>query len=83
MNFWEHRELIIHQEMIYQPTLVPGSKKVGELLKEFQLGKAHMAVVVDAKGKIEGIVTLEDLLEEIVGEISDEYDIKKPKSRKR
>ena len=83
LNFWEHRELIIIQDMIYQPPVVPGTKKVVDLLKEFQMGKAHMAVVKDAQGRIEGLVTLEDVLEEIVGEISDEYDIRKPKSRKK
>ncbi len=77
LNFWEHKELIILQDMIYCPALIPGSKKVVDLLKEFQLGKAHMAIVQDVHGKIEGIVTLEDVLEEIVGEISDEYDAKR------
>jgi putative hemolysin len=82
LNFWEHRELIILQDMIYQPTFVAGSRKVNELLKEFQKGKTHMAIVVDSQGKIEGVVTLEDLLEEIVGEISDEYDVRKPEIEK-
>ena len=82
LNFWEHRELIILQDMVYPPTFVSGSRRVNELLKEFQKGQAHMAVVVDGQGMIEGLVTLEDLLEEIVGEISDEYDVRKPEIEK-
>lgn len=53
---------------------VPTSKPVSALLKEFQQERAHMAVVVDEYGGVAGIVTLEDVLEEIVGEIEDEYD---------
>jgi CBS domain containing-hemolysin-like protein len=48
--------------------------KIGNLLKEFQAGKAHLAVVVDEYGGTAGIISLEDVLEEIVGEIRDEYD---------
>ncbi|MBF0499964.1 MAG: HlyC/CorC family transporter [Candidatus Riflebacteria bacterium] len=54
--------------------IVPETKKLDELLKEFQKRKLHMAVVVDEYGGISGLVTIEDLLEEIVGEIVDEYD---------
>lgn len=53
---------------------VPEMMKIGELLKEFRRGKAHLAVVVDEYGGTAGIITLEDVLEEIVGEIRDEYD---------
>lgn len=55
---------------------VPETKRVDELLKEFQLNKVHMAIVVDEYGGTAGLVTLEDVLEEIVGEIFDEYDFK-------
>jgi CBS domain containing-hemolysin-like protein len=53
---------------------VPESKKVSELLREFRKGRIHMAIVVDEYGGTAGLVTLEDLVEEIVGEIRDEYD---------
>ncbi len=60
---------------ILHPTIfIPQSKNIGDLLAEFQQNEAHFAVVVDEYGGTEGIVTLEDILEEIVGEIRDEYD---------
>ncbi|HEX2148715.1 MAG TPA: hemolysin family protein, partial [Actinomycetota bacterium] len=57
---------------------VPESKKVAELLRDMQQAKTHMVVVVDEYGGVAGVATLEDLLEEIVGEISDEYDRDEP-----
>lgn len=57
---------------------IPESKKVIELLREMQRAKTHMAIVVDEYGGTSGLVTLEDVLEEIVGEISDEYDREEP-----
>jgi putative hemolysin len=53
---------------------VPESKRVGELLTEMQRRKSHLAVVTDEYGSVSGLVTMEDLLEELVGDISDEYD---------
>jgi len=58
---------------------VPTTKPIGALLREFQQERAHMAVVVDEYGGVAGIVTLEDILEEIVGEIEDEYDRRRPR----
>ena len=60
--------------LIRTPFFVPENKKIDDLLKEFQSMKMHMAVVVDEYGGASGIVTLEDVLEEIVGDITDEFD---------
>ena len=62
------------QGLIRPPYFIPETKKINDLLKEFQTKKIHMAVVIDEYGGTSGIVTLEDILEEIVGEISDESD---------
>ena len=69
-----NKGLVVLQDIIYPAVVFPETKKVSELLKEFQKGHTHLGMVTDAKGKLAGIVTLEDLLEEIVGEIEDEYD---------
>lgn len=62
------------QALMRPPHFVPETKKINELLKEFQIKKIHMAVVIDEYGGTSGIITLEDVLEEIVGEITDESD---------
>ena len=62
------------QSLIRPAYFVPETKKIDDLLREFQDNKVHIAIVVDEFGGTSGIITLEDILEEIVGEISDEYD---------
>ncbi len=61
-----------------QPYFVPENKKLDRLLKQFKKRKHHMAIVVDEHGGVSGLITLEDALEEIVGEISDESDREEP-----
>jgi gliding motility-associated protein GldE len=62
------------QDLMRQPFFVPESKKIDDLLGEFQKRRVHLAIVVDEFGGTSGVITLEDVLEEIVGEISDEFD---------
>lgn len=62
------------QQLIREPFYVPENKKIDDLLKEFKDTKIHLAIVVDEYGAVQGIVTLEDVIEEIVGDITDEFD---------
>ena len=62
------------QDLMRQPFFVPESKKIDDLLGEFQRRRVHLAIVVDEFGGTSGVITIEDVLEEIVGEISDEFD---------
>jgi CBS domain containing-hemolysin-like protein len=63
------------QSLIREPYIVPMHKRVNALLEDFQSDKVHMAIVVDEYGATQGLITLEDILEEVVGEISDESDV--------
>jgi magnesium and cobalt exporter, CNNM family len=74
LRLLEKRQPVVIRKILHPVHLVPETKKVGELLKELQKRRSHLAVVVDEHGSVSGLVTLEDLLEQIVGEIQDEYD---------
>jgi putative hemolysin len=74
LRLLEKRQPVVVRKILHPVHLVPETKKVGELLKELQKRRTHMAVVVDEHGSVSGLVTLEDLIEEIVGDIQDEYD---------
>lgn len=63
------------EELIRPPIFTPESKNIGDLLEDFQKSKTHFAIVIDEYGGTSGIITFEDILEEIVGEILDEYDL--------
>jgi len=66
------------RSLLRPPVYVPETKAVDELLHEMQLGKRHIAIVVDEYGGTAGLITIEDIVEEIVGEIQDEYDSEEP-----
>jgi putative hemolysin len=69
-------------DVMREAHFTPESKKVSELMREMQAGKFHMAIVVDEFGGTAGLVTLEDLIEELVGEITDEYDVEQVPSER-
>lgn len=80
LAFWESREQSPRHvgELIRKPYFVPETKAVGDLLLEMKRDKVHLAVVMDEYGGTAGIITIEDIIEEIVGEIEDEYDKESP-----
>ena len=73
---------ILTEEMLREPLFIPETKTLEELLTEFQERRVQIAIVIDEYGGAEGIVTIEDLLEEIVGEIQDEFDYGEPEIEK-
>jgi len=70
----ERGEAVDLRKRLHPAHVVPDSKNVGDLLRELQKKRSHMAIVINEHGSVVGIATLEDLVEEIVGEIRDEYD---------
>ncbi|MFA5011308.1 MAG: hemolysin family protein [Ignavibacteria bacterium] len=71
----EFRDLIVLTDILRPVYFVPETKQIGEILKDFQKKRIHLGIVVNEHGNVEGLITLEDIIEEIVGEIEDEYDI--------
>jgi putative hemolysin len=69
-----HKEKFDWEKLIRSPFFVPENKKIDDLLREFQNRKIHVAIVVDEYGGTSGLISLEDVIEEIVGEITDEFD---------
>ncbi len=74
LKFLNRNDTIDIASIIRKPYLIPESKRLNSLLTEFQRRRVHIAVVVDEYGGVSGIVSLEDIIEEIVGDIQDEYD---------
>ncbi len=72
LHIWRNRELIIISDLIHSPYFISRDKRVNDLLREFQQKRIHIAIIVDENRKTQGLITLEDLLEEIVGEIEEE-----------
>ena len=73
----EEKKPFVLRELIRPPYFVPDTVMISRLLRELQRRRIHMAIVVNEHGEVDGLVTIEDILEEIVGEIEDEYDIEK------
>jgi magnesium and cobalt transporter len=71
------------REWMRKPLFVPESKRVNVLLKELRAGRNHMAIAIDEYGSVAGLVTMEDVIEQIVGEIDDEFDIEDEKNIRR
>jgi len=75
INMMVHSNLIILDDLIRPVMFVPDSKLISSLMKEFQTRQQHLAIVLDEFGGTAGLITMEDILEEIVGEIRDEHDV--------
>jgi len=71
----EYKTAIIIEDIIRPAYFIPESRHIGELLKDLQKQRIHLGIVVNEHGGVEGLITLEDIIEEIVGEIEDEYDV--------
>jgi magnesium and cobalt transporter len=73
LRFWCAGDMVVRDSM-RPPYFIPETKKISEVLKDLRDNKSHMAIVIDEYGGTAGILTLEDIIEEIIGEIMDEYD---------
>jgi magnesium and cobalt transporter len=73
LSFWGEKHLDI-KDIVRTPYFIPETKKISHLLSELRYKKSHMAIVIDEYGGVAGLVTIEDIIEEIIGEIHDEYD---------
>lgn len=73
LPFWGTNDIAI-REIMRSPYFIPETKKISEVLKDLRDNKSHMAIVIDEYGGTAGILTLEDIIEEIIGEVMDEYD---------
>jgi CBS domain containing-hemolysin-like protein len=80
LAFWHEEESFVASQVVRAMPFVPPSMPIQNLLRQMRATKVHMALVVDEHGGIDGLVTIEDLVEEIVGEIEDEHDRAKPPS---
>ncbi len=74
LQYWGRSDLAV-REIVRSPYFIPETKKISEVLKDLRDNKSHMAIVIDEYGGTAGILTLEDIIEEIIGEIMDEYDL--------
>ncbi|MCU7882964.1 MAG: CBS domain-containing protein, partial [Candidatus Thiodiazotropha sp. (ex Lucinoma annulata)] len=76
LHFFQHHHQVVFdvQKVMREVLFVPGTMRLNQLLKQLKINRNHMAIVVDEYGSTAGFITLEDLLEQIVGEIEDEYD---------
>jgi len=74
VNLWINKKLFVLQDLMRDPYFVNENKKIADLLAQFKNGKIHMAIVKNNEGLITGMITLEDVLEEIVGDINNEAD---------
>ena len=83
LKAWRGGQVNSLRELLRPAHFVPESKKLDELLAEMQSGRMHIAIVVDEYGGVAGLITLEDIVEEIVGEIQDEYDLGEEKSHQK
>src|SRR3989442_397137 len=74
LRYWDRKDSIVLKDLLRKPHFVPLTKKIGELFQEFKTQRFHIAIILDEFGGTSGLITIEDIIEEIVGEITDEYE---------